>query len=716
MLEVVTRFLIVASRRGDLVIAAVVLVAIVIMIIPLPTPIVDALITINIAASVLILLVAFYVTRPVEFSSLPSVILVATLFRLSITITTSRLVLLQADAGEIVSTFGGFVIGGNIAVGLVVFLIITVAQFVVVTKGSERVAEVAARFSLDGLPGKQMSIESALRNGDIDQAEAARLRRGLEQESHLYGAMDGAMKFVKGDAIASLIVIVVNLIGGLAVGTLQHGLTLAEATETYSLLTVGDGLVAQIPALLVSVAAGTLVTRVVSEQRRDLGAEIVQQLLNEPRALVLGAVVMLGLAFIPGFPVPTFVALTAVFAFSAYWLHRRKSAPPAAEPAPARGTLEQPDPREAVPAAAPAERLRAPASVCVVVGPALGLAAPPDEFQAVLLDLRQNLFADLGLEVPAIDLRVDAAGEPRHFRIDLEGVPVSEGDIATDHVLVEDSPIHLDLLAIPYATGPALVGRQPAIWVERRHQAAIAESGIDCSSPLQVLAKCLDHALRRNATHFIGIQETRQLLARMEPEYSELLKEVQKVASIQKIAEILRRLVEENVPIRNLRLIFEAIIEWGQKEQDVVLLVEYVRMALRRQICFRCADRNRVIAAYMLERSVEDALRSSIRVTAAGTFLSIPDDAVTPIIEQVRRLFAAASPDASPVVLAAMDVRRHVRNLLMRNEFDVPVLSYQELSPEFSVQPLAAVTEAPPAGAPGQVAEPPLELRAVAGR
>jgi type III secretion protein V len=320
MSDKLARILAFISRRGDLVVGILVLVAVVMMIIPLPTALVDVLITSNIAASVLILLTALYITRPIEFSSLPSVILVATLFRLAITITTARLVLLQADAGEIVNAFGSFVIGSNIAVGLVMFLIITVAQFVVITKGSERVAEVAARFSLDALPGKQMSIDSDLRNGDINQAEARRLRRALERESHLYGAMDGAAKFVKGDAIASLIVVLVNLLGGLAVGTLQHGMSLMAATETYSRLTVGDGLVAQIPALLVSVAAGTVVTRVGSDERSDLGTDIVSQLVNNARALGLAAGVMLGLAFIPGFPPSGFLLLAALFVAAAYWV------------------------------------------------------------------------------------------------------------------------------------------------------------------------------------------------------------------------------------------------------------------------------------------------------------------------------------------------------------------------------------------------------------
>lgn len=682
------RMLEVISRRGDLAVATLVMVAIAMMIIPLPTQLVDVLIATNIAASALILLVAFYIAEPVELSSLPSIVLVATLFRLAITITTARLILLQADAGEIINAFGSFVIGGNITVGLVIFLIITVAQFVVITKGAERVAEVAARFSLDALPGKQMSIDSDLRSGDIDQAEARRQRRRIGQESHLYGAMDGAMKFVRGDAIAGLVVIVVNLIGGLLIGVTQRDLSLLSAAQTYSLLTVGDGLVAQIPALLVSVAAGTVVTRVASAERRDLGTEISRQLLNQPRALTLGAVIMLGMAAIPGFPTPAFLALAAVFAAGSYLSRRRRAAEQdtaANVPAPAK-RAEAPKPA--------AEADKPPRSrVVAAIGAGLAQVVKPQPFAELSQKMRQSLRTDLGIEPPAVELAVDGRIEPQHFHLDVEGVPTVEGNMPPGRLLVEDEPVHLELLGVPFEVGAAIVDRQPAIWVEAQHEPTLADAGIEFLTPTQVLVRCLAQAVRRYATQFVGIQETRELLARSERDYPELMKEALKIAPLQKIAEILRRLLDENIPIANMRLILEAVVEWGPREQDVVLLVEYVRVALRRQICFRAADRNRVIAAYMLERAVEDTLRSSVRATAVGAFLTISDQAARPIVERIKRTLAAA-PEARPVVLSSMDVRRHVRNLLMRNDLDVPVLSYQELAPEFSVQPLATIAAA----------------------
>jgi type III secretion protein V len=696
VLDRFSRILPVLSRRSDLIVAAIVLIAIVMMIVPLPTTLVDVIITINIAVSVLILLVAFYISTPLQFSSLPSVILIATLFRLAITISTSRLVLLQADAGEVVSAFGDFVIGGNVAVGLVIFFIITIAQFVVITKGGERVAEVAARFSLDAMPGKQMSIDSDLRNGDIDQAEARRLRRRLERESHLYGSMDGAMKFVKGDAIASLIVILVNLIGGIIVGTMQQGMSFAQAMHTYSLLTVGDGLVAQIPALLVSVAAGTVVTRVSSDERRDLGSDISRQLINDERALFLASAILIGLAFMPGFPTYIFLALGGALLAGGWLVYRRNEA---------RGTRdleEEITPVRATQAETALSTVTEPPAtgqrVTVRIGASLGQVVAPDAFAAGVNTLREDLHNDLGVSIPRVDLRTDPALEPGRFRIELEDVPVAEGMIPADKLLIDDEPVHLDLLGVRYEKGAPIFGRREAIWVDRQHEGALNAAGVGFLSAHDVLSRALAQMLRRYATHFIGIQETRQLLAKAETEYGELVGEAQKVASLQKIAEILRRLIEENVPIRNLRLIFEALVEWGPREQDVVLLVEYVRMALGRQICFRCADRNRVIAAYVLERSVEDMVRGAVRPTAVGTFLSISDEAARPIIEQIRGLQGGVKADVQPVVLATMDVRRHLRNLLARNEIDIPVLSYQELAPEFSVQPLATVAREIPGG------------------
>ena len=681
------RLAVLASKRSDIVVAAFMMLAIVMMVIPLPAGIVDLLIGVNIAFSMLVLVVAFYIKSPVEFSSLPPIILIATLFRLALSISITRLILVDADAGAIVQTFGEFVIAGNIVVGLVVFLIITVAQFVVITKGAERVAEVAARFSLDAMPGKQMAIDNDLRNGDIDKAEAASRRKLLERESQLYGAMDGAMKFVKGDAIAGLIIVAINLIGGLMVGMFQHGMPFGEASHVYSLLTVGDGLIAQIPALLISIGAGAVVTRVTSENGGDLGSEIAGQLIADPRALSLAAALVFAMGFVPGFPTIVFLTLAVLLGGAAWMIQRRRTQ---AERGPEFEQLEDAsdEPQDvAFSEVSTNSRYR----VTAWVGPALATAVPLPEFRRLVDRARKELYQDLGVDPPAVELRVDRTASDNRFRIDLEDVPVADGDIPPDHLLLGDDPVHLDLLQVPYSQGGPLLRRRKTHWVAMEHADAMEEAGIGFVAPPEALADCVGQTLRRYAAHFIGIQETREILGRMEGEYGELVKEAQRVASLQKISDILRRLVEEDVPIRNLRSILEAVVEWGPREQDPVMLAEYVRTSLARQICYRHAEMNRVISAYVLSRSVEDAVRSSVRQTAVGSLLSLPEEISRPVIAQIRQAYESSAADVTPAVLVSMDIRRHFRNLLARNDVDLPVLSYQELAPEFSVQSLASI-------------------------
>jgi type III secretion protein V len=697
MFKAATSFARFLSRRTDMIVALIVVTAVIMMIIPLPTFFVDIVICLNIAAGLLILLVGFYITSPMQFSSLPAVILMSTVFRLAITITTTRLILLQADAGDVVATFGNFVIGGNVAVGLVIFFIITVAQFVVITKGGERVAEVAARFSLDAMPGKQMAIDNELRNGDITQAEARVLRRGIERESHLYGAMDGAMKFVKGDAIAGIIIILVNLIGGLAVGMAQRGMSFADAISTYSLLTVGDGLVSQIPALLVSLGAGTVVTRVATDEKKDLGTDIIGQLASDFRALYMAGAVMIGLSLVPGFPTFVLLFIAAMLIGGGAIVHRRNAALAFAgglEESAAVGTV----PLQRVGAEASTEKLAKPEqkklsahAITIKLAPDLDAAITPEAFYREVAEASQGLWEDLGIRPPAIDRRQDTALEPGRFSINFHDVPVAEGGIQAEGLSVTGDPINLDLANIPYERGPGLVERTEAIWVNQSHREALERIAVGYRTPVQVLHQCLAQMLRRYAPQFIGIQETRALLAEAEAEYGDLIKEAQGAVSAQRVAEVLRRLLEENVPVRNLRLVLEALVEYGPKEKDVVLLVEYVRMTLGRQICFRVADRNRVIGAYILERSVEDAIRAAVRSSTVGSFLNVPEATARSMISQFRKLTSEASPEVKPAVVASMDVRRHLRNLLVRNGLYLPVLSYQELTPEFSVQPLATI-------------------------
>lgn len=678
-----------AAGRSDVVIAAFMLLAVTMMIMPLPTWLVDLLIGINIAFSLLILVVAFYLTRAVDFSALPPVILLSTLFRLALSITTTRLILLEGDAGEIVQAFGEFVIAGEVLIGLVVFLIITVAQFLVITKGSERVAEVAARFTLDAMPGKQMSIDNDLRNGDIDQQEARTRRSRLERESQLYGAMDGAMKFVKGDAIAGLVILFVNLFGGWMIGMLKRGMPFDEALHTYSLLTVGDGLIAQIPALLIAVAAGTVVTRVASEDERDLGTEIVGQLGANSRALGLTAVILGGMAIVPGFPAPVFLALSAILGAFAYRLARRELPVQAAGADPALESLIATPPAEPQVGPALVESDDRNCRVTLWLGSALERDLVLDAVRAQAGEARQQVMDELGIELPCVGVRCDPSAAQGRIGVDIDGVPIAEASVAPGCLQVLDDTVTLSLAGFDAQNLPPLIGRRETLWVERGARTALNEAGVACRGIDEALGAYLAHTLRRYAAEFLGIQETRQLLSRMEAEYPELVKEAQRVVSLQRTSEVFRRLLDEGIALRNLRGVLEALVEWGGRDLEIHVLSEHVRAALSRQICHRHADGNRVIAAFTLTRPLEEAIRQALR--RGDRAQALPEALSRGVLSQLQGHYDGLSGNLEPVLMTSPDLRRYLRQLVVRQGLDIAVLSFQDLTREFSVQPLAPV-------------------------
>ncbi len=659
------------ANRPDLGLVLVLLATMTLMIVPLPTTLVDILIAANMGLSVLLLMTAFYVQSPVQFSTLPSVILITTVFRLSLSIGVTRLVLTQADAGDIIRTFGDFVVAGNLLVGLVIFLIITVVQFIVITKGAERIAEVGARFTLDALPGKQMAIDADLRAGEIDQATARGRRRSLEQESQLYGAMDGAMKFVKGDAIAGLIIIVINLVGGLVVGVLQHGMSFADAGETYSILTVGDGLVAQIPALLVSITAGTVVTRVAGGETDNLGGEIALQLGKDSRALGLAAGLCALMGFIPGFPTLIFLAFSLALAVFARRAARRRVI-----------ELEQAAPRNAVPGL--------PARVHIIVAPCLAAEHPPALLQAAVARSNAALARRIGLPVPAAEVGPGNL-PPRNFRVELDGVPLAEGEIPASCLLLRDEPAHAELAGvIAEAMGRPLPGTQDSLWVKRSDRAALQSAGIGFLEPHEALAHAVSATLERHAAQIVGLQEARQLLASAEQQFGELVRETQRVVPLQRMADLFRRLLDEGLNLRNLRGLLESALEHAPREQDPALFAEAVRASMRRQICHGYADPLRVIAAFIIDNEAEQLLRSAIQKAGNNGRLDIAEGTISALVDRVRSEFAA-SRGPGPVVLTALDVRRHLRALLANNGVPVAVLSFHDLLPEYTVQALGTV-------------------------
>ena len=683
------------TSRNDLVLAFFLVAVIFMMILPLPTWLVDALIGINMTISAILLMVAMYLPSPLAFSSFPSVLLVTTLFRLGISIATTRLILLQGDAGHIIFTFGNFVVGGNLVVGLVVFLILTIVQFVVITKGAERVAEVAARFSLDAMPGKQMSIDGDMRAGTIDMEEAKRRRGIVEKESQLYGAMDGAMKFVKGDAIAGLIIVAVNLLGGIVIGTMQRGMTAADAAKTYSVLTIGDGLIAQIPALFIAICAGMIVTRVQSgDGPSNVGKDIGQQVMAQPRALMIAAAVALGMGLIPGMPLPVFLTLAVVIGTIGFVIMRgtrrvvdektgEVTEVPAMQPAGEKPKKKTADGSEEFAPTVP---------LLMDVAAGLQQAFDADVLNDELLKIRRALYFDLGVPFPGIQLRFNEGLPPESYNILLSEVPVSQGRLRPGYLLVRESVANLSALQIAYEEDRKFLPHIPTLWVDGALREPLSRAGIPFMDPSQVLTYHLAFVLKKYSADFIGIQETRFLLSAMEGRFPDLVKESTRVLPIQKIAEILQRLVSEDISVRNLRAILESLIEWGQKEKDSVLLTEYVRSTLKRHISYKYSSGQNILPAYLLAPSIEDTVRGAVRQTSAGSYLSLDPAVSKRLVENIKKTVGDIGGNAQrPVLLTSMDIRRYLRKMIEQDLYDLPVLSYQELTQEINIQPLARI-------------------------
>lgn len=684
--------LIAITARTDIMLAVLMVAIIFMMVLPLPTLLIDALIALNIMTAMMLLMVAMYIPSPLAFSSFPSVLLVTTLFRLALAISTTRLILLNADAGDIIQAFGNFVVQGNFVVGAVIFLIITIVQFMVITKGAERVAEVSARFSLDAMPGKQMSIDGDMRAGVIDIDEARRRRENVQKESQLFGSMDGAMKFVKGDAIAGLIITAVNIIGGITIGTAQHDMSAGEAVEVYSILTIGDGLVQQIPGLLIAITAGVIVTRVTTEESTNMGADISRQLLAQPKALMIAGSMMFLFGVVPGFPTSVFFTLAVVLLVVGYLLDgvaKRQGAE---------------DDEGTVPAMAPATQSGAEAAkrklgqeddfsltvpLMIDVDAEIENVISANALNLELIKIRRALYLDLGVPFPGIHLRFNDRLTDGRYQILIQETPIASGQIRAGMVFCRERANQVEIMQIPYEQGDTFLPGCPTIWVESDRSGELNAAGIPYLDPSQILTFHLSFVLTRYASEFIGIQETRYLLTQMEPRFGELVKEVQRVLPIQKITEVLQRLISEEISIRDLRTILQALIEWGQKEKDTVLLCEYIRGSLRRYISYKYSSGQNMLPAFILHNDVEEVIRNGIRQTSAGSYLALDPRVTQKFVRTVKRSVGDLSKRRQrPVVVVAMDIRRYVRKLIEHELYELPVLSYQDLTQEITVQPL----------------------------
>ncbi len=685
------------TRYNDITLVVMIVFVIALMILPMPTYLVDGLIATNLSISVLMLLMSMYIKSPLEFAVFPSLLLFTTLFRLALNITTTRLLLLNADAGSIIQTFGKFGVGGDFVVGAVVFLIITIMQFLVIAKGSERVAEVAARFTLDAMPGKQMSIDADMRAGVIDMNQARERREMVSRESQLYGALDGAMKFVKGDAIAGLIVTAVNICGGLAIGVLRRGMPVEDAIGKYGVLTVGDGLISQIPALFVSITAGIIVTRVSASDSDHLGGDIGRQIFRQPKAIMVGGVLVATFGLIPGFPKPQFFFLGAALGALGYGLWcftgggrgatEEEQLAQSMAPAGRSGAAERPHTRDSK-----IEEFSITVPLLVDVAESARGLMTAGSLNDEIIRVRRALYYDLGVPFPGISLRYRDTMEPNSYQLLLQEVPVGTGFFEANKLLSREPEKTLDMLGFPYEEGKAFLPGMKSLWLREADQARLDKAKLAYLTNPQVLSFHLSLMLKQYAHTFIGIQETRFLLSQMEQTYGELVKEVQRVMPLQKVAEIFQRLVQEQVSIRNLRTVLEGLLEWAQKEKDAILLTEYVRAALRRHISFQYAGPGNVLPVYMIDMGTEEIIRKAIRQTSSGSYLALDPVVSQRFVDTVKREVGdIREAPLKPVLLTNMDIRRYVRKLVESELQDLAVLSYQELTPEVTTQPLGRI-------------------------
>jgi len=664
-----------AGRHNDLLLAGLLVAIVALFVLPLPTPLLDFLIASNLSMSLVLLIVAMYVPSALSLSTFPSLLLFTTLFRLALNIASTKLILLHANAGHIIDTFGKLIVGNNVVVGGVVFLIIAIVQFIVIAKGSERVAEVAARFALDAMPGKQMSIDADVRAGVLSSAQAQRRRQQLEQECSLHGAMDGAMKFVKGDAIAGIVIALVNILAGIAIGTLMHDMSIGGALQRYAILTVGDGMVSQIPSLLVSIAAGVVITRVTADTEQhdgQLARQIGQQLLAHPRALVIAGLAIASFLLVPGFPKWIFGLLALVIVgtglLTRRLLDRRRT--------PAwMSYREAGDDGEVVQAA-----IAAPLEVRLSTGLRGRIDRP--ELDQRMAAAKAKVESELGPVFPRLQVGYGSGLAENQYQVLVQDVVVSQGSLRPGQWMLDPAEAVTPPAGAEVAEPFGPFAR--VVWVDK------APAGGRAWSSEEVVGLHVDHTVRRHIAQLIGLQEVQRLLHAAQREVPELAAEVARVIPAQRLAEVLRRLLQEGIPIRNLHAIFESLTIWAPNETDTVALTELVRIDLGRFITSRYVGSRRELNAILFESSLIDKVQAAIERSPRGNLLLLDPAIAQDIREQVRRILGSTTQRV--VAIVSSDTRRYVKTLIEPVAPQLPVLSYQEVDEDVALQPVGWVT------------------------
>jgi len=652
-----------------------------VMIVPLPTIVLDLLLSVSIAAAIVILLMAMSVMKPLDFSVFPSVLLIVTLMRLALNVASTRLVLLYGNkgtdaAGQVIKAFGTFVVGGNYVIGFIVFSVLVLINFVVITKGATRIAEVAARFTLDSMPGKQMSIDADLNTGLITESEARQRRREIENEANFYGAMDGASKFVRGDAIAGIIIVLVNLIGGLIIGVLQKGMNVADAARTYSLLTIGDGLVTQIPALIVSTAAGILVTR--TSASSELGEELKSQVFSQPKAFALTAFFVFVFALIPGMPKIAFLLIAAGMAFLAYTMTGKTAK---AEPEP---ELETPMPEMAdtVESLTPLDPLGLEVGYGLI---SLVDANQGGELLGRIKVLRRQLAQELGFIIPAIHIRDNLQLNPSEYSFLIKGTEVAKGELMPGYLLAI-SPEEEGMKIPGIQTREPAFGL-PAVWVPEREKEMVQARGIVMVDPATVLTTHLTEIIKTNVEELIGRHEVQALLDNLAKTHGRILEDlVPKVVSTGLLQKVLQRLLRERVSIRDLLCIIETLADYVPLTKNVDILTGYVRQAMARAITRQYQDPNGSVNVVMLSPEIEEIIQQSIQHTEYESFVSPDPNVVKRIMQKIQDVGGEfMKRGLQPIILCSPNVRVHFKKIVDRFFPNITVLAHNEISRDATI-------------------------------
>lgn len=676
----------VLQERSDVVIAVLVVGIVLMMLIPMKPALLDILLTFNISFALIILMVSMFNTDPLEFSVFPSLLLIMTLFRLALNVSSTRLILLNAEAGQVIYTFGSFVVGGNMVVGMVIFLILVVIQFIVITRGAERVAEVAARFTLDAMPGKQMAIDADLNAGLIDEQGAKERRQKIQKEADFYGAMDGASKFVKGDAIAGIIITLINIIGGLIIGLAQKGFTFDKAIQTYTILTVGDGLVTQIPALLISTATGIVVTR--SASKFSLGKEVTSQLFSHPKALGVAAVILAVLGTI-GLPKVPMYSLALLFGLL-FFAFRASTAEVAEE-------TEKEEVREA-------EEIKRPENVMELLQVEkmeleLGYGLIPlvdadqggDLLERIVM-IRRQCALELGFIVPPIRIRDNMQLKPNAYVIKIKGMEISSGELVLDSYLAIGADIENDA-ELPGIDTVEPAFKLPAKWIASEHKDLAEMRGYTVVDPPSVLATHLTSVIKAYAHELLGRQEVQNMIDFVKGQNPAVVEElIPDLMSIGEVQKVLANLLKEQVSIRDMVTILETLADYARLSRDTDVLTEYVRQALRRQITRQYADQNGVIKVLTLDPALEDKIRESLQQSEFGSYLALEPELAQMLIEKLNLYYQdMMRRGINPVLLCPPVLRIYFKRMLERFISNFTVLSYNEIDNSVNIEVVGMV-------------------------